>query len=589
MKKYLLMLTYVLSAVMMGCSDSDDEPSSSSTEFVLSTQSMTFAKGGGSQDLYIQTDGKIDDISSAESWCKVAQVTTASTKTLKYTVTVEANPNTDDRQAVINVKSGSLSKTVNVTQTAADGLIVSTASFDVKAEGETITVKYTTNGEPEVNIEASWITRVQGRASMQEKTMQFEVQKNYISSERSGKITFTLGDLLQTVTVKQAAAVFEGTLEGYTAKEIAAQMYPGWNLGNTMEATGSTGLGAETSWQGTKTTQAILDYVKSQGFKSVRIPCSWYIHSTDGQIDAEWMNRVKEVVGYCISSGLYVILNDHWDNGWIEVNGFSESSSSYKAVSESTITEKIAMLQKIWKQIAEAFADYDQHLLFAGLNEPFQQYDLFNSRHKELTPILHRYNQAFVDAVRATGGKNAGRILVVQGPGTSISSTVESYFSMPTDNVQNRLMVEVHYYEPWDFCGQESSATWFWGEGNYVSGSSHNATWGTESHAKSQFASMKSKFYDNGVPAIIGEYGANWRSLSANQTEHNNSVKAWFKEVTEKAVSNGCIPMVWDINSPNQNGESGTMTIVNRSSLSIFCAYALDGIMEGVSASQWPN
>ena len=484
------------------------------------------------------------------------------------------------------------------TETEEVKTVVSVSELSFSKSGGASSFIVQAPSEPQIVCSADWVTVEKtgeeatlvngGKQRVLKCSYDVTTKANLNDTERSIVIVVKVnGSQAGEINVVQAKG--DAVVAGLSAKEVAAQMYPGWNLGNTMEATGSTGLSAETSWQGTKTTQAIIDYVKSQGFNSVRIPCSWYIHSTNGKIDAEWMARVKEVVGYCISSGLYVLLNDHWDNGWIEVNGFSESSSSYKAVSESTITEKISMLKNIWTQIAEAFADYDQHLLFAGLNEPFQQYDLFNSRHKELTPILHRYNQAFVDAVRATGGNNAGRILVVQGPGTSISSAVQSYFSMPTDNVQNRLMVEVHYYEPWDFCGQESGATWFWGEGNYVSGSSHNATWGTESHMKTQFASMKTKFYDKGVPVIIGECAANWRLLSANQTEHDNSVKAWYKEMHKQAISNGCIPMVWDTNNPERKGEGGTSTIIDRSKLSVFGTIALEAIKDGVKAAQWPN
>lgn len=130
-----------------------------------------------------------------------------------------------------------------------------------------------------------------------------------------------------------------------TAQSVASRMYPGWNLGNTMEATGD-GLAAETSWQTTKTTQEIISFVQSQGFRSVRIPCSWDIHSDQqGRIDPQWLARVKEIVDACIGCGLYVVLNDHWDNGWIEVKGFSKTDKSYEKVDEQTIRAKIQRLQ----------------------------------------------------------------------------------------------------------------------------------------------------------------------------------------------------------------------------------------------------
>ncbi len=373
---------------------------------------------------------------------------------------------------------------------------------------------------------------------------------------------------------------------------VASQMYPGWNLANTMEATGQ-GLAAETSWQTTKTTKEIIDFIKQQGFRSVRIPCSWDIHSdARGKIDRQWMSRVKEIVDYCIKDGLYVVLNDHWDNGWIEVKGFSKTDQTYEKVDEQTIQAKIARLKDLWTQIAVAFKDYDEHLLFAGLNEPFQQYNLFHGKHQELTPILLRYNQAFVEAVRATGGKNKKRILVVQTPGISISSAVneENHFVMPVDPVgKGRLMVEVHYYEPWDFCGQEEGGKWFWGQGQHIEGDSHNCEWGEESWSESQFSSMKKKFFDQGYPVILGEYGVNWREVSSHQDMHDASVKAWFKDVTWKAIANGCVPMLWDINAINRHGEKGVLSVIDRANLKVFCTVGMEGITEGVRVAKWPR
>lgn len=196
-----------------------------------------------------------------------------------------------------------------------------------------------------------------------------------------------------------------------SAIEIAPMMYPGWNLGNTLEGGGTDnvytnngGLGAERAWQGTATTQEIIDFVAAQGFKSVRIPAAWVMgHITDGEegmtIDTDWMERVKEIVDYCINANLYVILNDHWDGGWIQ-------GTFKKDISELAIEKNCARMKRLWTQIAEAFRDYDDHLLFAGLNEP-------EAETLEQTEALMTYEQAFIDAVRATGGNNASRTLVV--------------------------------------------------------------------------------------------------------------------------------------------------------------------------------
>ena len=177
------------------------------------------------------------------------------------------------------------------------------------------------------------------------------------------------------------------------------------------------GLAAETSWQDTKTTQKIIDFVKAQGFRSVRIPVAWvYGHISDADaytIDTAWMNRVKQIVDYCINDGLYVVINDHWDGGWLEEH-IADTNSA-------TIAKNKAVLTAIWTQIAEKFKDYDEHLLFAGLNEPNTE----ESPKASTINNLLNYNQTFIDAVRATGGQNATRVLVVQGPSTDIGKTVK--------------------------------------------------------------------------------------------------------------------------------------------------------------------
>lgn len=382
--------------------------------------------------------------------------------------------------------------------------------------------------------------------------------------------------------------------ESLTALEVASKMYPGWNLGNTLEATGD-GLGSETSWQTTKTTQEIITFVKTSGFKSVRIPCSWYIHLSDAKtitIDKTWMARVKEVVDYCIKEDLYVLLNDHWDSGWLEVLGYSTSSTKYSAVGDALVNSKIDVLKKLWTQIANEFKDYDEHLIFAGQNEPFQQYELFDANLSDkattLSPILNKYNQAFVDAVRATGGNNANRMLAVQAPGADMFGAQKDAFKLPTDTRENGIMLEFHYYAPWNFCGGDGE--YYWGKENN-SGTYKSTYAADENYLNTEFAKMKTKFADKGVPMLIGEYGANWRDLSsvtdADQSKHDASIKAWFKAISQIGPENGMVPMVWDINSTNMNGKSGTMTIIDRANLKIFATPAYEGITEGNSATVW--
>ena len=379
------------------------------------------------------------------------------------------------------------------------------------------------------------------------------------------------------------------------ATEIAPKMYPGWNLGNTLEGGGTDnvytnngGLGAEKAWQGTTTTQAIIDFVAAQGFKSVRIPASWVMgHIIDADeltIDPVWMARVKEIVDYCINDGLYVLLNDHWDGGWIQ-------GTFKQDISEPTVAANCEKMKKLWTQIAEAFKDYDEHLLFAGLNEP-------EAEKEDQIKVLMTYEQAFIDAVRATGGNNASRTLVVQGPNTSIELSSQ-YVDMSKfeDTASKALMIEVHYYSPPQFTGvwegpNGDEPFYFWGAANHVPSGTYkkyNCTWGEEAYVREQFQMMKEAFVDKGYPVILGEYGANWREFSNSsiQKKHDASLWLFHKTINEEAIKRGIIPYVWDINNPNRYGTGGIMCIIDRSKPAVFDSNSLDGIMSGAAAATW--
>ena len=364
-----------------------------------------------------------------------------------------------------------------------------------------------------------------------------------------------------------------------TAAEVATRMTPGWNLGNTLEAGDNSnnfknsGTGTETWWQDTKTTKAVIDYVRAQGFRSIRIPCAWVMghisNATDNTIDPAWMQRVKEIVDYSLEAGLYVVINQHWDGGWLE-NHIADTSGK---------AQRKEVLKSIWTQIATTFRDYDERLLFAGLNEP-------NAENQAATNNLVEYEQVFLNTVRDTGGNNARRVLIVQGPSTNIDHTCNYLTTLPTDPAEDRLMVEVHYYAPWNFWGMEHDESWgnvfyYWGSQNHVSGSSHNATYGEESYMEEQLQKMKTRFADRGIPVYIGEFGANWRKITGaaeSQEKHNASIKYHYKVFMEKCFQKGIVPVVWDTNYRGQP----SMTIIDRKNLTIYNNYMMDGIHEAM-------
>ena len=306
----------------------------------------------------------------------------------------------------------------------------------------------------------------------------------------------------------------------------------GWNLGNTMEP--PCGVGC---W-GPPPTQALINAVTNAGFNTIRIPCAWDSHANQStyQIDPTYMAQVKQVVDWCLADNLYVIINDHWDDGWLENN-----------IGTSVDPTINAKMNSYWSQIATTFAGYNNHLLFAGANEP-------NASTAAQVSTLTAYYNTFISAVRNTGGNNTSRWLVVQGPSTDIDTTYNLMNTLPTDPTPGRLMVEVHYYTPWNFCGLTSDQSWgnmfyFWGQAYHsTSDPSRNATWGEEAYLDAEFQKMTDKFVSQGIPVMIGEFGAMKRtSLSEPELDLHLASRTYFhKYVADSARRHGISPFYWD-------------------------------------------
>ncbi len=355
------------------------------------------------------------------------------------------------------------------------------------------------------------------------------------------------------------------------AKSIASNMIVGWNLGNSLEVPGD-----ETLWGNPKTSQQLIDAIKAAGINAIRIPCAWdsYIENpTTCKLKASWLARVKEVVDYCYKNNMYVIINIHWDGGWLENN------PTYAKQAEVNAKQKA-----LWEQIAVYFRDYDEHLLFAGTNEVHSS----TTATAENFEVQMSFNQTFINAVRATGGRNTYRNLVVQAYNTNIDLAVSNLI-VPTDVTPNRMLVEVHYYDPWDFCGMEKDESWgtvkyFWGA-NYAQYGALSS-YGQESYVNTQFAKMKTAFVDKGFPVILGEFGASRRStLTGTALEKHLESRGYFIEyVTQQAKKNGLVPFVWD------NGFTGNlgMGIFNRKDGTTFDTPLLQGLLKGAKASNYP-
>lgn len=336
-----------------------------------------------------------------------------------------------------------------------------------------------------------------------------------------------------------AAATARAGMRSLTSLQLSATMSPGWNVGNSLEA-----IGGETNWGNPLVNQALMNGVKAAGFKSVRIPVSWkqYADASDN-ISASWMARVTEVVNYARNAGLYAVINIHWDGGWMQPTYASQATAN-------------ARITKFWTQIANNFKTYDDYLLFAGTNEVMVDGD-YGTPTVEYYTVQNGFNQTFVNAVRATGGYNASRHLVVQGFNTNIDHTV-NFFTVPSDSATKKLMVEMHYYDPYNFTLNESSDTiWQWG--SIATSAGNTETWANESWVDTQMGRMKTRFIDGlGMGVLMGEYGAISRtSVDSAQTYRTY----WDKTITRAAFTRGIVPVYWD------NGYTGnhTMGLFNRS------------------------
>lgn len=326
-----------------------------------------------------------------------------------------------------------------------------------------------------------------------------------------------------------------GKMRNITSQQLVEDMTFGWNLGNTLDVCQADRDGDgkinehveagekvdETLWGNPKATKDLFTSLKKNGVNAVRIPVTWRDHmDSNGNIDREWMDRVQQVVDYAYSQGMYVIINVHHDGGgdpkfgaWI----IEESQKDY-----NTFLKKY---KNVWKQIAERFKNYSDYLIFESMNEV--GFDtLYNKNKADAYNLINKINQDFVDIIRATGGNNAKRHLLIAGYYTDIERTCNSLYKMPDDKA-GRCILSVHYYTPWDFCTCDIKHTW-----------------GTNSEVRQMetlIGKMKKNFVDKGIPVIIGEYAASGSDLSSC---------IFFIEKLNKLCSDyGIATFIWDSGS----------------------------------------
>ncbi|PKQ46629.1 cellulase family glycosylhydrolase [Confluentibacter flavum] len=430
-------------------------------------------------------------------------------------------------------------------------LTVSVTEVSFEPDGGTSDVSLTTNGTWTVsNPATSWLQINNTSGGSGTATITLTSGMNGSQLTRTATITVTSSNgQARRITVTQTGNLYpsynlspktpDATGMSSNAVELAAKMHMGINFGNTMVSP------IEGEWN-SKITLSYVQFLKQLGFNAVRLPVGWvWGHLSDPdkmKIDPVWLERVKEVVGWCVDNDMYVILNAHADLGWLEDN--------VNAAEKDLVNAK---QKALWEQIATTMRDFDERLIFAGTNEP-------KVENAEQMAILNGYHETFIKAVRATGGRNSYRVLVVQGPITNGELTYNLMNTLPHDPVPNRMMVEIHNYTPATFTiVLDGDVSWgnmiyYWGAGNHSTiEPERNATYGEEDVILDEFQKMKQKFVDKGIPVVLGEYGT-WRRtpdldkpVPLDMEMHNKSVDYWSTYVTKQAKAHGLLPFWWEI------------------------------------------
>jgi hypothetical protein len=353
------------------------------------------------------------------------------------------------------------------------------------------------------------------------------------------------------ITVLQAPIIFpsyntspkapDATGMGSTAMQINSNIKMGMNIWNTMEAPGG-----ETGWGQPLITQSLIDTLKKAGFNAIRIPCGYWaqghMNKTTGKIDDAWLARIKEVVQYCVNDGMYVEINRHHDgNDDFHLTGAKLDSAK-------------AIHKAIWEQVATTLRDFDEHVMFASFNEP-------NAADLPSSTVLYDFHQLFINVVRATGGKNAYRTLVLQTPSTSLD--LANYFApgglpgLPYDAVPDKLMLEFHWYSPPNFCILGDDASWgkewrYWGANFHsLTDPEHNSNSDAEEgYMERNMQWAKKSLVDKNIPVLVGEFGVAYHAddlaghpadslLSLTSTAH------FFGHMVRTARANKLSAFLW--------------------------------------------
>lgn len=336
-------------------------------------------------------------------------------------------------------------------------------------------------------------------------------------------------------SVSMSAFAAPTKMRDISTMDYVREMGLGINLGNTFESCGEwidkwgdgTPTAYETAWGSPVITEDMIKGYADAGFGTLRVPVAWSnLMGDDYTISDAYLGAVQEVVDWALDYNLHVIVNLHHDGGWL---------ANFPTDKETCMTK----YTRIWEQLSDAFQDYGDYLVFESQNEELGWDSLWNrwssstDGKAESYALVNEINQKFVDIVRASGGNNAKRHLLISGYGTDIDLTCDPLFQMPQDPA-NHCAVSVHYYTPSDFAILEEDASW----------GKVRSTWGTDADIQQlnhYMDMLQTTFVDKGVPVIIGEYGCPKKNKDAD------SVLLFLSSVCEAAYSRKMCPVMWDI------------------------------------------
>ncbi|MDN3580353.1 cellulase family glycosylhydrolase [Mucilaginibacter flavus] len=444
--------------------------------------------------------------------------------------------------------------------TAPAQLTLSNLTDTIPEAGGTVALKFTSNAAWSVDTTGvGWLHLSQTSGNSGNVAINVTAPANSSGMSRSVLLNLSsTNGQSRRITVMQNAKIYpsyntspvapDATGMGSTATQLAANIKMGYNIYNTMEAPGG-----ETGWGNPAISQQLIDLIKNSGMNAVRLPVQYdWSHIIDkktAKIDPVWLARVKQVVQYCINDNVYVMVNIHYDNGWLDCTATGAKQDSINAKQKA-----------YWEQIATTLRDFDEHLMFASANEP-------NATDVPTSNVLMRYHQTFINAVRSTGGKNSYRTLIIQTPSTSIdlaneylkAANVFKAVQLPVDPTPNKMIFEFHYYTPSNFCILSADASWgkeafFWGTSLHTKNPlflDRNSAASTEEHfVDSIFHTAKVNFVDKGIPMIMGEYGTEYhadklKGYPADSLLSVNSQMHFYRYITQQAKTNGVLPFLW--------------------------------------------